>query len=118
MAALGRLEPFAIVSFRPETVIQGRRRERRLSDQLAVVRTTFLKPPVLTQTRQKRVHALGIEIWPKSYLRKSLLLNLGALKALDEVIHELLVTTEIEVMPSLAATVVRHSADQCVGGVA
>ncbi len=41
MAVLGRLEPFAIVSFRPETVIGRGLTECPLVDQKAVIRANF-----------------------------------------------------------------------------
>jgi hypothetical protein len=52
MTDMGRLRPFAIVSFRPETVIGRGLTECPLADQKdamkpkdAAVRTTLLKPP-------------------------------------------------------------------------
>jgi hypothetical protein len=45
MTDMGRLEPFAMVSFRPETAVHWSHSQWLLTDEKAAVRTTLLKPP-------------------------------------------------------------------------
>ncbi len=49
MTDLGRLEPFAIVSFRPRTAVHWGHSQWPLTDEKAAVRTTLCKRPVLTK---------------------------------------------------------------------
>ncbi len=53
MTDMGRFEPFAMVSFRPETVIGRGLIECPLVDQKAAVRITLLKLPILKQSLGK-----------------------------------------------------------------
>jgi hypothetical protein len=50
MTDMGRLEPFAIVSFRPTTAVCRGLAQGPLADQKAVVRTTFLRRQVLVES--------------------------------------------------------------------
>ncbi len=61
MADLGRLEPFAMVSFRPGTAVHQGLAQGPLADHKAVVRTTLLKPSVLAQGNMHHASAVDPE---------------------------------------------------------
>ena len=64
MADLGRLEPFAMVSFRPGTAVHGVLGQGPLADRKAAVRITLLKQTVLKAVISDLCQADWQLLWP------------------------------------------------------
>ncbi len=67
MTYMGRLEPFAIVSFRPGTAVHWDLAQWPLTDRKAVVRTALLRRQVLTRLGHQQLTARQAELLPTPY---------------------------------------------------